>query len=1035
VIAPPPPDRALPALAAALDGERMREILDGRLGDGVAVRSCAPCYVRYKPGTSCIVQYRLDLEDAGGGRRHDTIGHVKLFAGGRDARVWSRGSVQELAGTGPVRASHISELGAVLQLYPVDAALPALVFLASPDGRGVRAQLGAGRNCAGQPEVVRYKPARKALLRYGSVYAKLYAHSRGPLIHAAGRALQAAGVPVAPSFAYLPALRLLAQDRVPGRPLRGCEGPDRARGAAAAGAALARLHAAEPVSGLPRHGWADEAAALTASARAVGVLYPVLAARVAELAERIVAALGAIPPASRTLHGDFYDDQVLVAGDTAVLIDLDGIRLGHPMVDVGNFLAHLSVRDGHDDARDAFLAGYGRTAVENAGVLEAAGLLKLAVGPFRRLEPDWPEELARRLRLAAGRLDEELGMSALRTPHRIDPALPQLAVLRDRVLVGEALERVYDEPVEVSDLAIVRHKVGRRCTFRYDVLVGRARRPERLFAKTFASERGPRVHGVLSAIAAARACGDAAVPEPVTYLRPLRLLLQREVPGVPIRPRLLAGDREIALAIADVLAALHRSPVELDRVHELADELAILRRRMERRVGDRPRARRCLARVEAAAPTRLTWRRRPVHRDFYHDQLLVHDGRLAVLDFDDAAMSEPAVDVANFLAHLRLLALEEPARADAVRAVARAFRERSHELDAGLDPALVLLLESATLLRLACIHERFAPGLLDDAEALIPDPAARRQARRRRQTRLDLAVDGDAVMPLVADVIADRFDSRPRACRAVLVRSKKRRAVVRYELETERGPVWIVGKWFRDQRSARVADVLSTLRAHGFAGDGFAVPAPLLELPEHGVLFTDAAAGPSVRAVVDADPDAAWRAGAWLARFHTCGATLRRRRTPARLASAVTRWGGRHPELAPHVSRLTAAVSALPDPGLPVHFDYASADVLVPDDGPTVVVDFDDAGMGDPSYDVANFEAALALRGWRRAGNADCYAAATAAFEAGYEQWAPLPDRAPIVEAAVWMRLAERGLSRGVAGDVWRFALERSAEILAGGRR
>jgi Ser/Thr protein kinase RdoA (MazF antagonist) len=1037
-LVPPPPDRALPALGVALSAPDMRQIVGSKLGDGVIVRACDPCYVRYKPATSCIVQYRLELEDGDSGRVHDTIAHAKLFAGRRAERVWSRGSAQELAataGTDAVRAAHLPELGAVLQLYPVDLSLPALAFVASPAGRRVLEQLAADGNGTRQPELLRYKPGRKALLRFGSVYAKLHAHEGGRLIERAGRTLRAGGVPAAAAFAYLPTLRLLAHQEAPGRPLRALRGGSEFEpGVAVAGAALARLHAAEPVSGLPGHGWAQEAAGLAASASAVGVLRPALAAEAAALAERIVQALGRLPPSSRTLHGDFYDDQVLVAGDAAVLIDLDGIRLGHPLLDVGNFLAHLTVRDEDDAVRDAFLDGYGRP-VEGAGVLEAAGLLRLAVAPFRRLEPDWPDEAERRLRLAAQRLDEQRGVPARTRVHRLDQALPQLAVLRDPVLVADVLRDVYDQPVRVTDLAIVRHKAGRRCTLRYDVLIGSRRRPERLFGKTFASERGPRVHKTVAAIAAARACGEAALPEPVAYVRPLKLLLQRGVPGVPVRSSLLAGDRDLVVAIAEVLAALHASGVELDRRHGLADELDVLRSRLEQLARDRPRARQCLARIQAAALTPLEWRLRPVHRDFYHDQLLVDGGRLAVLDFDDAAMSEPAVDVANFLAHLRLLALEQPVRADAVHTAARAFRERCHDLDEGLDPSLVLLLESATLLRLACIHEPLAPGLLDAAEALVPAPFAQREARRRRRTRLDLAVDGDAVMTVVAGVVEERFDARPHACRALLLRSKKRRAVVRYELETDRGPLAIVGKWFHDERATRVADTLSALRDRGFAGGDYAVPAPLVELPELGVLFTDAATGPSLRAVLEANPDEAWRAGAWLARFHTCGAVLARRRTPAQLASAVMRWGSRHAPLAPHAARIADAVRAVPDPGLPVHFDYASADVLVPEHGPTVVVDFDDAGMGDPAFDVANFDATLTLRSWRRTGSADAFAGARAAFEAGYAQRAPLPSRSPAVAAAVWMRLADRGLSRGVAEDVWRFALERSARCLASGRR
>lgn len=42
------------------------------------------------------------------------------------------------------------------------------------------------------------------------------------------------------------------------------------------------------------------------------------------------------------------------------------------------------------------------------------------------------------------------------------------------------------------------------------------------------------------------------------------------------------------------------------------------------------------------------------HRDLHDKQLLAHDGGLGVLDFDTAALAEPALDLANLLVHIRL---------------------------------------------------------------------------------------------------------------------------------------------------------------------------------------------------------------------------------------------------------------------------------------------------------------------------------------------------------------------------------------------
>ena len=47
----------------------------------------------------------------------------------------------------------------------------------------------------------------------------------------------------------------------------------------------------------------------------------------------------------------------------------------------------------------------------------------------------------------------------------------------------------------------------------------------------------------------------------------------------------------------------------------------------------------------------------PVHRDFYYSQVLVNGDQLTLIDFDLFALGDPAIDVANFVAHLYFLGL------------------------------------------------------------------------------------------------------------------------------------------------------------------------------------------------------------------------------------------------------------------------------------------------------------------------------------------------------------------------------------------
>ncbi|PYM98305.1 MAG: hypothetical protein DME07_23180 [Candidatus Rokuibacteriota bacterium] len=757
----PPLDPALPALGLALDGAAMREMLARSWTDArgvLAVQSCRPCYVRYKPGTSCLVQYELTMRDSSRAGCLETLAHIAMFAGDRARQVWSRRKVARLAEETERRYPHLAgivgaylpDLQAILQRFPMDRKLPALLQAASAVEMSRRlGEVGlVGDGFAeGSAEVVRYKPGRKALLRYqprgpGSTvaYGKLHGDDRGALLFQMGCTLLETGFPTPRPLAYLPDLRLVVHGEGRGHRLRDLQAhPGFAGWMADVAEVLSRLHGTRDPR-LRRHSLGDESKTVIAAGLGVGTLLPDFSTEVAQLAGRVAARLEEVPEAEVTVHGDFSDDQVLVSDGGPILLDFDEACLSHPLVDVGMFVADLFVNapastDAPETARAAFLDAYAACRPElrrEFPLFEAAALLKRSASFFRRLDARWPAEAERLVRLGARRLTE---FERDRAPHRsgwaapsapLDTALPQLEILVDPVFMGVELGRsVFAEPAVVTEAAILRHKRARRCTLRYIVRVGppETQRWERLYAKTFASGRGPTVYQVARAVSAARACGQGVrVPEPMRYLPSLKLLVLREVPGEPVAPALLAGDTTMAERIAGAIRALHSSGLDLGRRHSLEAELAPLEDRVRRLCEACPRlaaqAMQCLRLVDAGRERGSAWRWRPAHRDFYHDQVLAGDHGLSVLDFDDAAMTEPAVDVANFLGHLTLLALQNPGPASGVRAVRAAFEERYRCLDADIDPELLRFLEGATLLRLADIHlsrdcgEAVAAGLL-----------------------------------------------------------------------------------------------------------------------------------------------------------------------------------------------------------------------------------------------------------------------------------------------------------------------------------
>lgn len=45
---------------------------------------------------------------------------------------------------------------------------------------------------------------------------------------------------------------------------------------------------------------------------------------------------------------------------------------------------------------------------------------------------------------------------------------------------------------------------------------------------------------------------------------------------------------------------------------------------------------------------------KPIHGDFYAKQVLINNGQISILDFDQAVLGDPAYDLGNFIAHLEL---------------------------------------------------------------------------------------------------------------------------------------------------------------------------------------------------------------------------------------------------------------------------------------------------------------------------------------------------------------------------------------------
>jgi aminoglycoside phosphotransferase (APT) family kinase protein len=382
-------DPALPRLAAALDPAGMAR----RFAEGFAdrARGPAPCVlaceveeVYYRPGRHCGILYRLQLNGGDAPVRDEWL-YARMLPREllRERYEKALGVVVAAGASALVRSSldPVSlwdEPGMIVWTFPNDPKLPGLRAVADPArarGRlvrersrlGLTAAAGRGRAGHGEPpefERVKYMPTKRCVLRYQVAnghanggapapfvfFAKAYptGGSEAPfrLQRLALERLAAAHatVEIAEPLVHLPEESAIWFADWGGRGLVEAAGEQGwVRMAERAAAALAAFHRLA-LPGIPLH---PSPAEDLAEARVDAARYAARVRGHAGIARGIVAGLERGLPRSGperpavVLHGAFRAEHVLVRGPHTAFIDLDGMALGDPLVDVAEFVASL----------------------------------------------------------------------------------------------------------------------------------------------------------------------------------------------------------------------------------------------------------------------------------------------------------------------------------------------------------------------------------------------------------------------------------------------------------------------------------------------------------------------------------------------------------------------------------------------------------------------------------------------------------------------------------------------------------------------
>lgn len=499
-------------------------------------------------------------------------------------------------------------------------------------------------------------------------------------------------------------------------------------GTRAAGAALAKLHAAGKVEGLP-----EVPVTVPTSVTAVAAFAPGYAARVRELGERLsvlLPELGHREPATE-LHGDLSPDQVLVdeAGQIR-LIDFDRAGVGPASRDVGSFLAACH-RMGRAQQGAEFLRGYreagGVVDPVNIAVWEAYAHLSSALNALRHGESNWEQQLDHILAVAEGALeftppaqvelagqswtvnrawpDSKVGLAV----ELKNPATGQLRA--GSWSMGELTAQApgTDPKLVIPEGEVVSHRLRKRAVVR--AADGQS------YTKVVRTGNAAAILEGTRRAAAFRA--GFRMPEICGWTGDTVTLATLE--GRSMHSPGLFSQQEWRRAWAEVVAGLQAAwatGAGEGPVHSVAEECEVLRGWAGKALAFVDKPGDLLDATEQACAGLLALPEPELvacHRDLHSKQLLwAADTGPGLLDVDTACRADRALDAGNLRAHARWRQQQGVWSAAQTRVVLE-------EIDrAGVDEQALEAYQYATLVRLVCVYA-FRPRYRAQAMALLAE--------------------------------------------------------------------------------------------------------------------------------------------------------------------------------------------------------------------------------------------------------------------------------------------------------------------------
>lgn len=690
-------DPVLPGLSLLFDEAKLLNVLKTHLPN-LSIINLRRCYLRYKQGTNCLIRLQLSTAD------NEITLYAKAYRQSESHRLYKD---HKPKGFKKYRLV-IPEYSVVVFLFPLDKKLRALTKLMTPRTRGSllrRVVSDADELSTCSLKMLHYKPERRFVALLEDINGrrailKLYTHSRyQQALNASRQTIN--GQRILSLIGHSKKHHILVYRWLPGIPLNEAwlHSEFNPNSLDQVGQKLARFHKEEQSSRCSPRNTERYCASLMQFASNLAHILPHMETDIDSVAKKIAYEVSRLNSPMTRIHGDFYAEQVLLLDTDTTIIDLDDSCYWYPACDLGLFIAHLELsylngqitRKRVERYTLALLNGYQKVKsfdLNEVWLFCALGLLKQAQHPFRNCGPYWPELTVDIIQKSKQTLQKALSFQqkpslvllnnvTIQPEKLLDSSIPYLDKLQDiEYIEPYIINALLDRYPELSNTRLIqviplRHKRGKRALFEYVFepcgndntkalvsIIGKVR------AKSF-DKRTWIANCELSDSGFCRYPPHGTqIPAPLGALPEYQIWFQHKITGQPLFSEFCGeAGHQLAQRVAKAIFHLHTSSVTVKKNRTIQDEINTLdqvikivslkKPQWQARLADLIVQCRQLASKLPFGP------QLPIHRDFYHDQILVTSDALYLLDLDLLSIGDPALDLGNFIAHIQEQCLRE----------------------------------------------------------------------------------------------------------------------------------------------------------------------------------------------------------------------------------------------------------------------------------------------------------------------------------------------------------------------------------------